>query len=95
MLEEVVISWYLQTGALDEVFVCGESYSKDSTPLNYDLVLFLKEQCDEYKVSFLFKETGDKLIKDSKVYIILFDKQQEQAGKAGLNKKFSRKQRLE
>ena len=94
MLEEVDISWYLQTGAIDEVFVCGESYSKTPTPLNYNWVLFLKEQCEEYRVSFLFKETGDKLIKDGKIYTIPFNKQQEQAEKAGLNKKFSKKQRV-
>ena len=93
MLSEVDISEYLQTRQIDEIFVCGESYSSTPTPLNYDWVLFLKEQCEKEKVSFLFKETGDKLIKDGKVYNIPYNKQQEQAEKAGINKKFTKKQR--
>lgn len=93
MLGQLDIRYYLESGKIDEVFVCGESYSKQSMPLNYDDVLYLKEQCYDNCVSFLFKETGDKFIKDGKLYSIPYDKQQEQAEKAGINKKFSKKQR--
>ena len=93
MLSELNIQRYLATRQIDEVLVCGESYSKDSTPLNYDWVMRLRQQCLDEKVSFLFKETGDKIIKDGKLYTIPYDKQKEQATKANLNKKFTKKQR--
>jgi hypothetical protein len=55
--------------------------------------LNLREQCLSNKVSFLFKETGNFLLKDGKVYKIPYDKKIEQAQKAKLDKKFAKKLR--
>jgi protein gp37 len=93
MLGEMHIEKYLETGLIDEVFVCGEGYSQNATILDYDWVLNLREQCLSNKVSFLFKETGNFLLKDGKVYKIPYDKKIEQAQKAKLDKKFAKKLR--
>jgi protein gp37 len=93
MLEHIDISKYLETGEIDEVFVCGEGYSNTSVVLEYDWVTDLREQCINNKVSFLFKETGNFLRMNGKVYKIPYAKQIEQAEKANINKKFAKKLR--
>lgn len=95
MLSEMNIEKYLKKAQIDEIFVCGEGYNWNSTVLDYRWVESLYNQCMQYKVSFVFKETGNLLMKDGRVYRIPYDKQQEQAQKAGLDKKFTKKQRHE
>lgn len=94
MLGYIDMEKYLTKGEIDEVFVCGEGYSNKSVPLDYSWVLSLKQQCDRWKVSILFQETGNKLIKDGKMYSIPYDKQREQAEKSGITKKYTKKQRM-
>lgn len=94
MLGPVNIERYFVHGQIDEVLVCGEGYSSNSTPLNYDWLLDLKRQCDNWKVSIVFQETGNKLIKDGRLFNIPYDKQKEQAKLSGISKKYTKKQRI-
>jgi hypothetical protein len=95
MLGELHLEKYLETCMIDEVLVCGESYSNEATILDYNWVLDVRNQCLNNKVSFLFQETGNFLRKDGKIYRIPNDKQTEQAKLAKINKKFPKKERLE
>jgi protein gp37 len=94
MLEHMNLEKYLSTGEIDEVMVCGEAYSDYACILDYSWVTDLRQQCIDNKVSFVFSETGNFLRMNGTVYRIPNDKTWEQAEKAGLNKKFSRKDRL-
>lgn len=95
MLEKIDIKQYLCSGLINEVLVCGEGYSYDSVPLDFNWVKDLKEQCINNKTSFLFQETGNYIIVDNKKYKIPFDKQKEQAKLAKMDKKFKGNRRLD
>ena len=70
--------------AIESVSVGGES-GPDARPCDYSWVLDVHRQCAENGISFSYHQTGAKLIKDGKEYIIPREHQHEQAHKAGLD----------
>ncbi|NCA79927.1 MAG: DUF5131 family protein [Sphingobacteriia bacterium] len=87
ILERVNLEKYLGTGKINAVSVGGESYV-GSRITRYDDVLAIRNQCLQYKVSFMFHQTGSKLLKDGRLYTIPHYKEYEQAKKAGIDLKF-------
>lgn len=69
---------------VEQVVVGGESgyYAR---PCYYDWVLELRQICIAQKISFWFKQTGAKFIKDGRLYKIDRRLQHSQAHKAGIN----------
>lgn len=59
----------LKTGQLDEVSCGGENYD-NPRPCRYEWVVSVAQQCWHYQTSFLWYETGTKLIKDGMMYTI-------------------------
>lgn len=74
---------YLSSGII-EVIAGGESgyYAR---PCRYDWILSLRQQCLSAGISFYFKQTGAKFIKDNRLYNIPRRLQHSQAAKAGIN----------
>lgn len=83
LLEEIDLSLYLSSGII-EVVAGGESgyYAR---PCRYDWILSLRQQCLSAGISFYFKQTGAKFIKDNRLYNIPRRLQHSQAAKAGIN----------
>ncbi|MDR1747843.1 MAG: phage Gp37/Gp68 family protein [Spirochaetaceae bacterium] len=69
---------------VQEVLVGGES-GPEARICDYRWVLDLKEQCVSRNISFCFRQTGARLLKDGKLYRIKKQMQHSQARKAGLN----------
>lgn len=82
LLGPVDISSYLGP-SIRQVVAGGES-GEEARPCRYEWVLSLRDQCAEAGVSFYFKQTGAKFIKDGKLYRIPRRLQHEQAKKAAL-----------
>ena len=82
MLERIDISKYLD-GRIPGVTVGGESGTY-ARPCDFDWVLDIRRQCVENGVSFSYHQTGYRLIKDGKLYIIPRKLQHSQARKAGI-----------
>ena len=83
LLGEIDLSPYLD-GRVGQVIVGGESGPK-ARPCHFAWVLGLREQCIEHNVSFRFRQTGAKLIKDNKLYHIRRQLQFSQARKANID----------
>ncbi|MCD8173160.1 MAG: phage Gp37/Gp68 family protein [Alistipes sp.] len=73
-------------GGVESVIVGGESGTA-ARPCNYDWVLSLREQCREAGVAFTFRQTGYRLVKDGRLYLVPRKMQHRQARKAGINLK--------
>ncbi len=85
LLEEIHIEEYLQTGKIDAVSVGGEAY-EGARLCRFEWILSLREQCVRYNVPFTFHQTGERFIKDGKLYTIKSHRQQcEQARKANID----------
>lgn len=69
---------------VEQVVVGGES-GYGARPCNFDWVMNLRSVCVKNKVTFWFKQTGAKFIKDGKLYSIKHQYQHSQARKAGIN----------
>jgi protein gp37 len=69
---------------VEQVVVGGES-GNEARPCHYDWVLDIREVCVENNVSFWFKQTGAKFVKDGRLYHIRRQFQHSQARKAGIN----------
>lgn len=69
---------------IEQVVVGGES-GYDVRPCDFDWVMELHDVCAEGKVSFWFKQTGAKFVKDGRLYHIKRQFQHSQARKAGIN----------
>lgn len=67
LLEKIDIEKYLN--GIELAVVGGES-DKNARALNYDWVLFIREQCIEHGVSFEFRQCGTHFIKDGKMYTL-------------------------
>lgn len=83
ILGPIDISKYLDS-TIEEVIVGGESGFK-ARVCNYEWVLSLQEQCIKHNVSFTFKQTGYKFLKDSIIYTIPRNMQHKQAKEANIN----------
>ncbi|VYT85516.1 DUF5131 family protein [Clostridium tertium] len=82
LIEEVNIEKYLDDVEL--VVVGGES-DKFARPINYDWVLFIRQQCINKGVSFEFRQCGSNFIKDGKKYTLQAKDLCKQAKKANIN----------
>lgn len=85
LLEKIDLSEYLDD-TIEEVIVGGES-GEESRVCDYDWILDIRSQCVQKNVSFHFKQTGARFIKDGKFYRILRKYQHSQATKAGIDYK--------
>ena len=84
LLEQIDLQPYHIGEWIEQVVVGGES-GYEARPCDYDWVMKLHDICQDNKVSFWFKQTGSKFIKDGKPYNIKRHFQHSQARKAGIN----------
>lgn len=84
MLSRVNLRPWLETGSIEAVSVGGES-GPEARPCHYSWVLDLHMQCVENGVAFSYHQTGAKLIRNGKEYLIPREHQHEQAHKAHLD----------
>ncbi len=86
MLGEISIRGFLERyrGEIEHVSCGGES-GPDARVCDYDWVLNTHRQCLEFGVPFTFHQTGAKLLKDGKLYLVPRKYQHIQAKKAGLD----------
>ncbi|MDH6357357.1 DUF5131 family protein [Parabacteroides sp. PF5-9] len=85
LLERIALGQYNIGSWVEQVVVGGES-GYDARPCNFDWVMELHNLCMEQQVSFWFKQTGSKFIKDGRFYTINRKLQHSQARKAGINR---------
>ena len=83
LLERVDLSRWLGCG-IETVGAGGES-GPDARICDYEWVLDLKRQCIDAGVYFSYHQTGARLRKDGRIYVIPRRLQHEQARKAGLD----------
>lgn len=86
LLEKLDLSKYL-TKDIECVSVGGESGGRCARICDYDWVLDIREQCKKAGVNFSYHQTGSKLKKDGKLYIIERKLQHSQARKANIELK--------
>lgn len=84
LLERIDLSAYSIGEWIEQVVAGGES-GYDVRPCDFDWVMELRKICVENKVSFWFKQTGSKFIRDGKLYNVKRQFQHSQARKAGIN----------
>ena len=83
LLSAVDLSPYL--GAwVEQVIVGGES-GREARTCHYDWVLDIRRQCVEHGISFRFRQTGARLLKDGRLYRIRRQFQHSQARKADID----------
>lgn len=87
ILGSVDLRKYLQLGQITAVSVGGES-GQNARITNFDDVVSLYQQCIDYQVNFVFHQTGSRLLKDGKIYLIPHSKEYTQAAKANLTLSF-------
>lgn len=66
---EISLARYLASGQIEQVIAGGENYD-GARPLDYDWVRHLAAECRQFDVTFCFFETGTRLVKDGKTYIL-------------------------
>lgn len=84
LLERIDLSAYSIGEWIEQVVAGGES-GYEARPCNFDWVMELRGICVQNGVSFWFKQTGAKFIKDGKLYEVARQFQHSQARKAGIN----------
>lgn len=84
LLERIDLSPY-KIGDWAEQVVAGGESGYEARPCDYNWVMELHEACVENNVSFWFKQTGAKFIKEGKLYNVNRMSQHSQARKAGIN----------
>lgn len=70
--------------SIEQITAGGES-GNEARPCDYAWILHIREQCIEKGISFYFKQTGARFIKDGRLYRIQRKDQHRQARKAGIN----------
>ncbi|MCL2178713.1 MAG: phage Gp37/Gp68 family protein [Cystobacterineae bacterium] len=84
LLERIDLRPYGIGSWVEQVVVGGES-GEGARPCHFDWVLEIREVCIENNVSFWFKQTGARFVKDGRLYYINRRLQHAQARKAGIN----------
>lgn len=84
ILEKIDLSAYHIGTWIEQVVVGGES-GAEARPCDYEWVLDLRSECVSQGVSFWFKQTGARLIKEGCLYQVPRRFQHAQARKAGIN----------
>jgi len=72
-------------GSFAEQVVVGGESGNEARPCYFDWVMEIHDLCVKNNVSFWFKQTGAKFVKDGKQYVIKRQFQHSQARKAGIN----------
>jgi len=85
LLERIDLKPYLDS-SIEQVTVGGES-GKDARVCDYNWIMEIQKLCVEEDISFWFKQTGAKLIKDGELFNIPRQFQHVQARKANINYK--------
>ena len=83
MLEAIDLRRFLDDG-IHQVIVGGESGS-GARQMRYEWALSLRDQCAEFNVPFVFKQTGANFEKDGRIYRVPRRYQHAQAQKAGIS----------
>jgi len=83
LLTKIDLSPYL--GAWVEKVVVGGESGMEARVCHYDWVLEIRNLCIKENISFWFKQTGTKFVKDGKFYFIKRQLQHAQARKATIN----------
>lgn len=83
LLSDIDLSPHLGSW-VEQVIVGGESGNEART-CHYDWVLGIRRQCIEHGISFRFRQTGARLLKDGQLYRIRRQFQHSQARKAGID----------
>ena len=84
LLERIDLTPFRIGEWVEQVVVGGES-GYDVRPCDFDWVMELHDVCAKNGISFWFKQTGAKFIKDGKLYHVKRQFQHSQARKAGIN----------
>lgn len=84
LLERVDLSAYRIGSWVEQVVAGGES-GYLARPCDFEWIMALHNLCVEQGVSFWFKQTGARFVKDGKAYDITRRLQHSQARKAGIN----------
>lgn len=84
LLEGVDLSPFHIDEWVEQVVVGGES-GYDVRPCDFEWVMSIRNVCEEGGVSFWFKQTGAKFVKDGRIYHIKRQFQHSQARKAAVN----------
>ncbi|MBQ5999977.1 MAG: DUF5131 family protein [Clostridia bacterium] len=84
LLERIDLSRYLDSNAFEQLLAGGESGS-EARPCRMEWVLDLRRQAIEANLSFYFKQTGARFIKDGRLYRVPRKLQHVQAKKSGLS----------
>ena len=83
ILERIDLAPYI--GSWTEQVVVGGESGNEARVCDFDWVMEIRQLCVENNISFWFKQTGSKLLKDGKLYNINRRLQHSQARKAGIN----------
>jgi len=84
ILERIDLGPY-DIGSWAEQIVAGGESGYEARECNFDWIMELRNLCEDQNISFWFKQTGSKLIKDGKLYQIQRRLQHAQARKAEIN----------
>ncbi|HOU68553.1 MAG TPA: DUF5131 family protein [Paludibacteraceae bacterium] len=84
ILEKIDLSSYHIGTWIEQVVAGGES-GAEARPCNFEWVMSLRKECAAQGVSFWFKQTGAKFVKEGKLYKIPRQLQHSQARKAEIN----------
>lgn len=84
LLERIDLSDY-SVGEWVEQIVAGGESGYEARPCDFEWIVELRRVCIENNVSFWFKQTGSKFIKEGKMYNVKRQFQHSQARKAGIN----------
>jgi len=84
LLERIDLSSYDIGSWVEQIVVGGES-GYDARSCDFEWIMKLQNLCVEQNISFWFKQTGAKFVKDGKLYLIKRQLQHSQARRAGIN----------
>lgn len=84
ILESIDMRNHLESGAIQEVSVGGES-GRNSRICDYDWIMSIRNNCIDNNVNFMFYQTGTRFKKGGKLYFIKKSMEKEQALKANIN----------
>jgi protein gp37 len=84
LLEDIDFRNYLSGGNIGSI-LCGGESGNEARICDYEWVLNIRRQAILNKISFYFKQTGAKFVKDGKLYNIPRKYQHAQAAKANIS----------
>jgi protein gp37 len=84
LLERIDLRPFAIDSWADQVTIGGES-GNEARPCHFDWVLEIHKVCMENNVSFWFRQTGAKFVKDGRLYHLRRELQHTQALKANIN----------